>query len=201
MPRRSVGALSALALAVTFVLAACSSGSATSPVDSSAPSVVAPETSAEPATSIGPEASTASGGGVDDTLTPGTTLNACEIVTSDDIKTATKSTGSIPAGTLKESPTVLSPGQTECRYEGDFGGIIVELTPEDGENLYDAAAGAYKDMAVLPGIGDGAFNSDDNNRAFVWKGDVTVMLTMFVGEGLEQADVASELGKAIVGKL
>jgi hypothetical protein len=191
-----MGALTALTLAVTFVLAACSSGTTTPPNDASAaPGVEAP------ASSAAPEESTAAGGGIDGTLTPGTTLNACEVVTTDDIKAATKFTGSIAAGTLKATPTVLSPGQTECRYQGEFGGIIVELTPEDGENLYDAAAGAYKDMAVLPGIGDGAFNSDDNNRAFVWKGNVTVMLTLFVGDGLEQAAVATELGKAIVDKL
>lgn len=195
MPRRSVGALTALILAVTFILAACSSGTTTPNGDvSPAPAVESP------ATSVAPEESTASGGGIDGTLVPGTTLNACEIVTPDDIKIATGFGGSVAAGTLKATPTVLSPGQTECRYEGEYGGIIVELTPEDGENLYDAAAGAYKDMAVLPGIGDGAFNSDDNNRAFVWKGNVTVMLTMFVGD-LEQSHVATELGKAIVGKL
>ena len=195
MPRRPVGALTALILAVTFILAACSSGTTTPNGDvSPAPAVESP------ATSVAPEESTASGGGIDGTLVPGTTLNACEIVTPDDIKIATGFGGSVAAGTLKATPTVLSPGQTECRYEGEYGGIIVELTPEDGENLYDAAAGAYKDMAVLPGIGDGAFNSDDNNRAFVWKGNVTVMLTMFVGD-LEQSHVATELGKAIVGKL
>ena len=196
MHRRSVGALTALTLALTFILAACSSGTTTPPVDESAPSSVA-----QPDASAAPEESTAAGGGLDGTLTPGTTLDACEIVTTDDIKTATKSTAAIPAGALKESPTVLSPGQTECRYEADFGRIIVELTPEDGENLYDAAEGAYKDAAILPGIGDGAFNSDDNNRAFVWQGNVTVMLTMFVRGDLQQVDVATELGKAIVDKL
>ena len=77
----------------------------------------------------------------------------------------------------------------------------MELTPDDGENLYDAAEGAYKDAAVMPGIGDGAFNSDDNNRAFIWKDNVTVMLTMFVADPLTQVEVATDLGKAIVEKL
>ena len=195
MPRRSIGALAALLLISLVALAACGGGTAAPKTDASiAPSIETPA----PAE---PDASAATGGGIDGTLTPGTALNACEIVTSDDVKAATKSTAAVAAGTLKASPTILSPGQTECRYEGEFGGIIVELTPEDGENLYDAAAGAYKDASIMTGIGDGAFNSDDNNRAFVWKDNVTVMLTIFVGDSLAQLDVATDLGKAIVAKL
>ena len=194
MLRRSIGALTALLL-LSLALAACGGGTANPTSDAS------PAPAAETAMPVEPDASTATGGGIDGTLTPGTTLNACEIVTSDDIKAATKATAPIAAGTLEVSPTVLSPGRTECTYEGAFGGIIVELTPDDGENLYDAAEGAYKDAAVMPGIGDGAFNSDDNKRAFIWKDKVTVMLTMFVAEPLTQVDVATELGKAIVEKL
>jgi hypothetical protein len=194
MPRRSIGALTALLL-LSLALAACGGGTANPTTDSS------PAPVAETAAPVEPDASTATGGGIDGTLTPGTMLNACEIVTSDDIKMATKTTTTVAAGTLELSPTVLSPARTECRYEGEFGGILVELTPDDGENLYDAAKGAYKDAAVMPGIGDGAFNSDDNNRAFIWKDNVTVMLTMFVADPLTQVDVATDLGKAIVEKL
>lgn len=194
MPRRSIGALTALLL-LSLALAACGGGTANPATDASA----AP--AADTAAPVAPDASTATGGGIDGTLTPGTTLNACEIVTSDDIKAATKATAVVATGTLELSPTVLSPARTECTYEGEFGGIIVELTPDDGENLYDAAEGAYKDAAVMPGIGDGAFNSDDNNRAFIWKDNVTVMLTMFVAEPLTQVEVATDLGKAVVEKL
>ena len=194
MPRRSIGALTALLL-LSLALVACGGGTANPITDTS------PAPAAESAAPVEPDASTATGGGIDGTLTPGTTLNACEIVTTDDIKAATRATTAIAAGTLEASPTVLSPGRTECTYEGAFGGIIVELTPDDGENLYDAAEGAYKDAAMMPGIGDGAFNSDDNKRAFIWKDKVTVMLTMFVAEPLTQVDVATELGKAIVEKL
>jgi hypothetical protein len=194
MPRRSIGALTALLL-LSLALAACGGGTANPTTDASA----APAN--ETATPVMPDASTATGGGIDGTLTPGTLLNACEIVTSDDIKAATKATTAVAAGTLELSPTVLSPGRTECAYEGEFGAILVDLTPDDGENLYDAAEGAYKDAAVMPGIGDGAFNSDDNNRAFIWKDKVTVMLTMFVADPLTQVDVATDLGKAIVEKL
>jgi hypothetical protein len=132
--------------------------------------------------------------------TPGTALNACEIVTADDIKAATK-VASVTAGTLKATPTSLSPGGTECRYEGDFGGIIVALTPEDGANLYDAARGAYKDAVDITGLGDGAFTSDQNDRAFIWKGAVTVMLTTFLSGELDKVVVSKDLGERIISKL
>ena len=196
MPRRSIAALGALLMISAIVFAACRGGTAAPANDATtAPSIA---TSYESAT---PEETAATGGGVEGNLTPGTDLNACEIVTTDDVKAATKSTDPVAAGTLKASPTSLSPGHTECRYEGEFGGIIVALTPEDGANLYDAARGAYKDAGDIAGIGDGAFNSDKNNRAFIWKEKVTVMLTMFVGSGAAQLQVATDLGKAIVEKL
>jgi hypothetical protein len=96
--------------------------------------------------------------------------------------------------------TSLSPGKTECTYEGDWGRLIVELTPEDGANLYDAARGAYKDASDITGTWDGAFNSAQNHRAFVWKGAVTAMFTMFLNEA-EQLDAAESLAKALVAKL
>jgi len=49
---------------------------------------------------------------------------------------------------------------------------------------------------------DGAFNSNKNNRAFVWKGAVTTMFTLFLTDpALEQYDVAEQLGKAMIEKL
>jgi hypothetical protein len=42
---------------------------------------------------------------------------------------------------------------------------------------------------------------DDNHRAFVWKDEVTVMLTMFVRRRPDQLQVATDLGNAIVAKL
>jgi hypothetical protein len=193
-----VGALGALLLIPAIALAACGGGTpATSAEPPVAPSVEAPE--ATEATS--PEESPATGGGVDGDLTPGTTLSACEIVTADDIAAATKASGTVDAGVLEHTPTSLSPGHAECTYSGDYGRIIVALTPEDGANLYDAARGSYADASDITGIGDGAFNSNDNNRAFIWKDKVAVMLTMFVGGGLTQLDVATDLGNAILAKL
>ncbi|HET9521861.1 MAG TPA: hypothetical protein VFO73_12500 [Candidatus Limnocylindrales bacterium] len=131
---------------------------------------------------------------------PGTALNACEIVTATDIAAATDVDGVEP-GEFESTPTTLSPGNSECAYKGDFGRILVDLTPEDGANLYDAAAGAYKDAAPIPGIGDGAFYSADNDRAFVWKGSVAIMFTIFVNGDLDPADVAEKLGKLALAKV
>jgi hypothetical protein len=131
---------------------------------------------------------------------PGTDVNACEIVTAADIETATDTDG-IGDGEFEANPTVLSPGHSECTYEGDFGRLIVSLTPEDGENLYDAAAGAYKDAVVMDGVGDGAFYSADNNRAFAWKGNVTIMFTIFVSGDLDAAEVSRDLGLAALAKV
>ena len=101
--------------------------------------------------------------------TPGTTLSACEILTADDIATAT-GTEDVADGALEAAPTVLDEVRTECTYEGDFGRIIVELTPTDGANLYDAAVGACDGAELYEGIGDGGPNPEKNNRAFFWKG-------------------------------
>jgi hypothetical protein len=188
MPRRI--AAPALAL-LTIALVACG-GQAPAPNKA---------TSSQPATAGGTAAKpTADLGGVLDDKAPGTTLDACGIVTATDVGAATKTTG-VSAGTLKATPTSLSPGHSDCTYEGDFGRILVALTPEDGENLYDAARGSYKDASDITGTWDGAFNSEKNNRAFVWKGNVTVMFTMFLNGDLQQLPVATELARQVVGKL
>jgi hypothetical protein len=190
MPRRlaTLPALGVLALA----LVACGGGSNT------APSAAAP--TGQPAATAAPSVAIGENGGVAGDLTPGTTLDACAIVTPADVKQAT-SIDAVADGILKKKPDTLSPGKTECTYQGDFGRIIVTLVPEDGANLYDAARGSYKDASDITGIGDGAFNSKQNNRAFVWKERVSVMLTMFLNGDLEQLPVATDLGKAIVAKL
>jgi hypothetical protein len=190
MHARSFGALGALIIAIALVLVACGGGG--TPTVSERP---------QPTAQATPAAEASMGGGIEGDLTPGTDLDACEIVTAADVKAATASTTDVASGTLEASPTTLSPGRTECRYEGEFGGILVALTPEDGANLYDAARGSYKDASDITGIGDGAFNSVDNDRAFIWKGKVTVMLTMSLAGDLQQLDVATKLGKAVVAKL
>lgn len=182
--RRTSSLLVAAGLAL--LLAACGGGTASSAPDSSAP----------PAPS---EAAPSEAAPDDAQPTPGTALDACGIVTPADIEAAFHANG-VADGTLEETPTTLSPGRTECTYEGDWGRVIVELTPEDGANLYDAARGSYDDAVDITGVGDGAFNSDGNRRAFVWQGSVAVMFTLFPAEG-DQYDIAEALAKAVVAKL
>ncbi len=181
---RSFSALGASLLALTLILAACGDGGA----PTGDPGTEPPTAEAVPTEAAEAEP------------TPGTDLNACEIVTAADIAAATGIEG-VADGTFEENPSTLSPGRSECTYEGDFGRVIVDLTPEDGANLYDAARGAYDDASDITGIGDGAFNSVGENRAFIWQGPVAVMLTMFLNGDIEQLDVATELGKRVVGKL
>jgi hypothetical protein len=132
---------------------------------------------------------------------PGTTLNACEIIDADDVQAAFGLEEAVADGTFEADPTVLSPNHSECRYECDFGRLIVSLTPEDGANLYDAAHGAYDDLQEL-GLGDGSFYSDDTNRAFVWQERVTAMLSIHpVGSSLDGLTIAESLAEAMLAKL
>lgn len=188
--RRPTPSLIAIA-AVIAVLAACGGG----PSGSSEGDIAAP---LEATSSDAPADATAEAEA--GAPTPGTALDACEIVTAAEIMAATGATGPAPSGVFKATPDTLSPGGTQCTYEGDFGKVIVALTPEDGANLYDAAVGAYDDADLMSGLGDGAFNSKANNRAFIWKGAVAVMLTMFLNDA-DQKAVAQSLGEAIIAKL
>jgi hypothetical protein len=133
---------------------------------------------------------------------PGTTLGACELITPDDVGLAFGATSPIAEGVFEASPTVLSPGRSECRYEGAFGRLIVEVTPEDGANLYDAAYGAYDGLEPITGLGDGAFWSDKNHRGFVWQDRVTTMFTIFPSDSsLTGVQLTEILGEAMIAKL
>jgi hypothetical protein len=132
---------------------------------------------------------------------PGTTLNACQIIDAEDVQAAFGLEEAVADGTFEADPTVLSPNHSECRYEGDFGRLIISLTPEDGANLYDAAHGAYDDLQEL-GLGDGSFYSDDTNRAFVWQERVAAMLSIHpVGSSLDSVAIAESLAEAMLAKL
>jgi hypothetical protein len=134
----------------------------------------------------------------------GTDLDACEIVTAADIETVLDlEVATVADGELRETPTSLSPGHTECRYSGDWGGIIVSLTPEDGANLYRAARGSYADASDREvARADGAFWSANDKRGFFWKGAVTVRLqaTHLAGEGDRDA-VTVALGQAAIDRI
>lgn len=190
--RPRIPTLTAL-LVVAVALAACG-GSA--PDASTSPSVAAVEsTEAEPSAEGQVEA------------TPGTALSACELVTAGDISAVLADLGgetiTVADGEAADKPTTLDPYGTECRYAGDWGGVIVSLTPADGANLYDAARGSYADARDIetPGA-DGAFWSEDNHRAFFWKGSVNVMLQVgFLAVQADRGDVVEAIGAAAIGKL
>jgi hypothetical protein len=182
-------ARSSILIGVVLALAACSSGG---PGQGTA----APDPTDGPQATVEPTSQP-----VEQPLQPGTALDACELITASDVAAAT-GIASVPAGEFKSNPDTLSPGHSKCTYRGDFGQIIVDLTPEDGANLYDAARGAYDDASDITGAWDGAFNSNQHHRAFVWKGAVTTMFTLFLTDpAVKQYDVAEQLGKAMVGKL
>ena len=189
---------------VAVVAAACSSGATDQDGDAGSTDDAA---ASQPAVASEPAAD-ASMAPSDDAEEPapsaGTALNACEIVTADDIAAATGLDAAvIGAGELTESPTVLSPGHTECDYIGEWGGVIVSLTPEDGANLYDAARGSYDDASDREVSGaDGAFWSDDNGRGFFWKGAVAVMLQVgFLADGGDRDAIVAALGQAAIDKV
>ena len=100
---------------------------------------------------------------------------------------------------------MLSPGHTSCLYNSDtWGGVSIELTPEDGVNLYDAARDAYDDASDMVVVGsDGAFWSAETGRAFVSKGPVTAMLQIgFLSvENPDRAAIFQALADSIIAKL
>ena len=176
-----------LTLTIALALAACGGGTpstAASSDGSAASSADASSASAEP--------------------TPGTALNACELITATDIETALElEPGTVAEGELEQVGTILDPAETECTYQDEaWGGVILRLTPTDGVNLFDAVLGAYDDAERID-AGDGAFWSPGTNRAFISKGSVTAMLQIgFVSvDSADWGTVAEELVHAVEAKL
>lgn len=191
MPRTT---LPTILLVLALAASACSSSpTSTAPAASDAEGASsAPSTAPEPSTD---------GEGVP---AAGTDLTACEIVTAEDIATTLGvEVADIGEGELSETPTSLSPGRTECEYSGEWGGVIVSLTPEDGANLYDAARGSYGDASDREVAGaDGAFWSESQKRGFFWKGAVTVMLQVgFLAGGGDRDGIVTALGQAAMDRV
>ena len=187
-----------------LLVAACGGGSGSADEDMAADGdIAAPMTSVTP-DEADPNAPEDAGAIIyeEEVPIPGTTLNACQVVTPMDVKSAFLATADVADGTFEANPTVLSPGRSECTYEGEFGRLIVQLTPEDGANLYDAAYGAYDGLEFIPGLGDGAFWSDKNHRGFVWQDRVTVMFTVFpASSDLTGMELTESLGAMMLEKL
>jgi hypothetical protein len=187
-----------------LVLGVAACGGGATAADPEAPAAPALDQPADDATTVDPNDPAAVGAVIydEEVPVPGTTLNACELVTASDVQAVVQAEKAIDAGTLKLNPTVLSPGHSACTYDGEFGRVIVELTPEDGANLYDAAYGAYKGREVISGLGDGAFWSDKNHRGFVWQEKVTAMFTILANDStLDPMTMTKDLGAAMLAKL
>jgi hypothetical protein len=138
--------------------------------------------------------------------TPGTALNACELVAPEDIEAALSyDAGTVDEGELEEDPTILDPAANECRYDSDWGGLIVDVTPTDGVNVFDAVDHAFGDDAeALDGIGDGALWFENNDRGYFLKGSVMVLLQFtHIAEGDFDSfrDPTVALGEAAVAKI
>jgi hypothetical protein len=196
MPRSPVlGLLLALAVAAS----ACTAAGAPDPDPDSGPTHGSDVPTPTAAQSASPDP-----GPTTQAPVAGTDLDACEIVTAADIETVLDlQAGSVAEGELLETPTSLSPGHTECRYGGDWGGIIVSLTPEDGANLYRAARGSYADASDRQVAGaDGAFWSANDKRGFFRKGAVTVRLQVtHVADGADREAVTVDLGQAAIDRI
>ncbi|HSJ00502.1 MAG TPA: hypothetical protein VLA59_08960 [Patescibacteria group bacterium] len=192
MPRSASPVLAFVVVAL--VASACGSAASSDSAPSLVPVVSSDAVASEaPAVSQEPAAPAA-----------GTDLDACELVTPADIAAALDlEPADVAEGDLTESPTSLSPGHTDCRYQGDWGGLSVSLTPEDGANLYDAARGSYADAADLEIAGaESAFWSADQKRGFFWKGAVTVMLQFsHITTGADIADATAAIGQAAMDRV
>jgi hypothetical protein len=192
MPRSASPILTFVVVAI--VASACGSAGSSEPAAPSVDPAASSDAVASP-----PDASQEPAGPV-----AGTELDACELVTAADIAAALDlAPADVAEGELTESPTSLSPGHTDCRYQGEWGGLSVSLTPEDGANLYDAARGSYADAADLEVAGaESAFWSADQKRGFFWKDAVTVMLQFsHITTGADIADATAAIGQAAMDRV
>ena len=184
-------------LAIAFlglVLAATACSSSGSPAATSAASAAASATSAatEAATSDAAEP------------TPGTVLNACQLVTPGDIETVLGlDAGTVMDGALQEQPNTLDPATNECAYrDQDWGGLIVHVTPTDGVNTFDALVTAFSDDAESIAMGDGALWFENNDRGYFLKGSVLVLLQLtFLADGTPFRDPTVAIGQAAIDKI
>jgi hypothetical protein len=157
---------------------------------------------AEPSSSG--EASTEASTAPSADATPGTDLTACELVAPADIEAVLgMDAGTVAEGTLKQSGTVLDPAVNECRYENqEWGGLIVNVTPTDGVNVFDALTKTYGDSAEELSIGDGAYWFEDNDRGYFLQGSVMAFLQFtFIADGTPFREPTITLGEGLVAKI
>jgi hypothetical protein len=182
-------------LVIAVALAACSSAPpAGSPTAPPAQSTVEPTdgpTDGEATTDAAP--------------TPGTMLTACDLVAPSDIEAALElDAGTVAQGQHTDDPTVLDPARNKCRYDDDWGGLVIEVLPTDGVNAFDAVADTFGDDAEDLPIGDGALWFEDNNRGYFLNGSVMVLLQfthLTDSDSPSRRDLTVALGEAALAKL
>ena len=137
--------------------------------------------------------------------TPGTTLTACELVSPADIEAALGfDSGTVGDGEHEEDPSVLDPASNDCRYDDEWGGLVVAVTPTDGVNVFDALVSSFGEDAEALDIGDGALWFENNDRGYFLTGPVMVRLqfTHVTEGGLDSfRDPTIALGEAAVAKI
>jgi len=192
-------------LVLTLVIAACGGGGAATTAPGQA--TTAPGQATPAPTQVA--ASTNDDfepGPAEPDATPGTSLTGCELVAPEDIEAALDlDAGTVDDGEFEETADILDPHSNQCRYTGDWGGLIVRVTPTDGVNTYDAVADVFgEDAEAIDGIGDGALWFEDNNRGYFISGSVMVLLQLtHISEGdfdsFREPTVA--LGEAAIAKI
>ncbi len=191
--RSSRRPMSFVALVAVLAVAACGPAASTPTADGGQP------TTAD--TTLPPDVG--GGGGGEGEPTPGTSLSACELVAPADIEAALDlAPGTVAPGALEQHPSVQDPAANECRYRGDWGGLVVNATPTDGVNVFDALVSVYGDSAEAVDVYDGALWFQDNDRGYFLKGPVMVLLQFqFIEGGTPFRDPTIALGEAALAKV
>lgn len=161
---------------------------------------------AQPTQAAAPTDDDSDPGPAEPDATPGTTLTGCELVSPEDIEAALDlDPGTVGEGTFKETADILDAHSNECRYNDEWGGLIVRVTPADGVNTYDAVADVFgEDAESIDGIGEGALWFEENDRGYFIKGSVMVLLQFtHIAEGEFDSfrDPTVALGEAAVSKI
>jgi hypothetical protein len=188
-------ALSLAALLAVALFAACGGSNAPQP------SAQAPGTQAPAATPTAEETDEP----IEGQPTPGTALTSCELVTPADIEAAVGlDAGTVDEGELDAGGTILDPAANDCTYDGEWGRLIVSVTPTDGVNVFDAVNDSFGDEAEDLGLGDGALWFEDDDRGYFLSGPVMLRLQFsFLTEGGFDSfrDPTVALGEAFLEKL
>ena len=185
-------------LVLTLLIAACGGGAAAT----SDPGQATPA----PTQAAAPTNDDFEPGPAEPDATPGTSLTGCELVAPEDIEAALDlDAGTVGDGEFEETADILDPHSNQCRYNDDWGGLIVRVTPTDGVNTYDAVADVYgEDAEAIDGIGDGALWFEDNDRGYFISGSVMVLLQFtHIAEGDFDSfrDPTVALGEAAIAKI